>query len=112
MADADRIEELLGCLIKVVARAAIPEDKVREVVGSGAKQIKAFNLCDGTRSQLEVAKQSGLDQGNLSRTAVRWIQNGVMFSLGNGRDARLLHVYPIPAGSSKPKVRGKRRKRG
>lgn len=45
--ETGRIEELLGCLIQVIGRAALPEARVREIVGDASKQVRAFNLCDG-----------------------------------------------------------------
>src|SRR5205807_10520697 len=67
----------------------------------GSRQIKAFNLCDGSRSQSEIASQSGIAQGNLSRTLARWISAGIIYEVGDSRDTKLLHVYPILAGKNK-----------
>jgi hypothetical protein len=97
----DNSEDLLRCLVQVVARAAIPRDQVVQIVGTGGKQAKAFNLCDGTRSQAEVAKKTGLHQASLSRTFARWVENGVAFWVGDGNEARLLHVYPVPGQPSR-----------
>jgi len=98
-----RAEQLLECLVQVIARAAIPEDRVRDIVATGRKQVAAFNLCDGTRTLATVAGKARLDRGNLSRAAARWVQNGVAFWLGVGKETRLLHVYPIAPG--KPRQR-------
>lgn len=100
MAASTRLEQLIQCFIHVVGRAAIAEDKVREVVATGRKQVEAFNLCDGTRTQAQVAKAAGLDQGNLSRAITRWTEHGVAYWIGEGKDARLLHVYQIPLSST------------
>jgi hypothetical protein len=100
--------QLLQSLMHVVGRAAMPLDVVQHLVGTGKKQIKAFNLCDGTNSQTEIAKKSGLYQSNLSRSISRWIQNGVMFSIGENKETRPLHIYPIPEGSAKSKKKGRR----
>lgn len=91
----ERIEELLGFLIQVIGRAAMPEARVREVVGNASKQIRAFNLCDGTRTQTEIRKAVGLDPGNFHRTAKRWVTSGVAFEFRKGNESRLLHVYPL-----------------
>ncbi|MBI3409695.1 MAG: hypothetical protein HY040_15245 [Planctomycetes bacterium] len=40
---------------------------LRDVVGSSNKKAKAVLLMDGTRSQAGIVKESGMDQGNLSR---------------------------------------------
>lgn len=104
MSEDQRLEQLLECLIQVVARAAISEDKIREIVETGAKQVTAFNLCDGTRTLVQIAGKARLDRGNLSRAASRWVQGGAAFWIGEGKDARLLHVFPIA-----PKKERKRR---
>ncbi len=88
--------DLLRCALQVIGQAAVPVDRLREVVGNKKKQIKAFNLCDGTLNQSEIAKKSKLDKGNLSRTITRWRENGVLFVLGEGRSATYLHIYPLP----------------
>ena len=93
--------DLLRCALQVIGQAAVPVDRLREVVGNKKKQIKAFNLCDGTLNQSEIAKKSKLDKGNLSRTITRWRENGVLFVLGEGRSATYLHV----SASSRKKER-------
>jgi DNA-binding MarR family transcriptional regulator len=40
---------------------------LRTVVGRGGKKVKAALLMDGTRSQSMIVKESGMDNGNLSR---------------------------------------------
>jgi hypothetical protein len=82
--------------VHVVGRAAIPTDEVRAVVGKRKNRIKAFNLFDGKHTLQEVAHQAKIDQGNLSRSAARWVDQGIAFWIGEGRDARLLHIYAIP----------------
>lgn len=90
-----RVEQLLGCLVQVVGRAAVKEDFVRQIVGTSAKQLRAFNLSDGTRTQTEIRKKVGLDAGNFSRTARRWVEEGVAFEIGDAGESMLLHVYPL-----------------
>lgn len=65
------------------------------MVGTSLRQVEAYNLCDGTRTQAEVVKASKLDQGQFSRVATRWAQEGVLFKLGSGRDVKLLHLYSL-----------------
>lgn len=103
----EHTNQLLQCLLHVVGRAAVPQDAVLAIVGTGKKQIKAFNLCDGNTSQKDIAKKARLDQGNFSRTVKRWVRNGVMFSIGANKDAWPLHIYPIPEVSA----RGKKKRR-
>lgn len=91
MADND---ELLRILIQLDGRQAFPPESLREIVGT-AKYVDAYNLCDGSRTQAEVAKGTKLDQGQFSRTSGRWIREGVLFKVGSGRDIKLLHLYPL-----------------
>ncbi|TMA98682.1 MAG: MarR family transcriptional regulator [Deltaproteobacteria bacterium] len=101
----EHTNQLLQCLLHVVGRAAVPQDAVLAIVGPGKKQIKAFNLCDGNTSQNDIAKKVRLDQGNFSRTVKRWIRNGVMFSIGENKETRPLHIYAIPEASARGKKR-------
>src|SRR3954452_20276349 len=100
MTDTD---DLLRVLIQVTGRTAFPEDRLREIVGTSAKQLAAYNLCDGTLAQAEVVKAAKIDQGSFSKTASRWVEQGILFRLGTDRDVKLLHLYPLsppPKGES------------
>ena len=101
---SEQIEELLGCLIQVIGRTALPEERVREVVGDASKQLRAFNLCDGTRTQTEIRKAVGLHSGNFSNTAKRWVESGVAFEFRRGKESRLLHIYPLAKSAGRAKA--------
>lgn len=92
-------DDFLRCLVQIVGRASMPTETVRELIGKGKKQIHAFNLCDGTLSQVEISKKCKIDPGNLSRTYDRWVKNGIAFWLGEGKEMKLMHIYPIPSSS-------------
>jgi hypothetical protein len=95
---------LLRAILSVTARGSIPPRKLREIVmpkGSAEKQLKAYNLCDGTRTRGEIAKIVKIDAGNFSRTVSRWTHEGVVFRLREGRDARLLHLYVVARDTAK-----------
>ena len=92
---------LLRCLVHIVGRTAIPANDVRATVGKGKNRVKAFNLFDGSRTIQEIARATRIDQGNLSRAASGWVKNGIAFWVGEGNDARLLHIYPIPEKPSR-----------
>ncbi len=96
-------ETLLRAILSMTARQAFSVQRLSEIVlkGSGAKQLRAYNMCDGTKTQVEIAKAAKLDQASLSRTVARWIEAGVMFRIGSGRDTKLLHAYPLPADAAK-----------
>jgi len=87
--DTRVIEQLLSSLIQVIGRAVFPPEKVLESVGRSRMQLRAFNMCDGNRTQSEIAKKLRTDQGNLSRTSMRWIEKGIAFPVGDGKNARL-----------------------
>lgn len=57
----DNSEALLHAVLPVTARQTFPPDKRAEIVlskGSATKQLAAFNLCDGTKAQGEIARPS------------------------------------------------------
>jgi DNA-binding MarR family transcriptional regulator len=89
-------ESYLRAILATVARQTFPPASLIELVGRGEKQLKAFNLCDGSRTQSEIAKELKLDPGNFSKSLSRWIDVGVAIRIGEGRDVRPIHVYPIP----------------
>jgi len=75
------------------------EQKLTDIITSkkaGPKQVKAYNLCDGTKTLGEIAKEAGIDSGNFSRTVNRWVSEGIMVKLGEGKSFKPLHLYPIP----------------
>jgi len=91
------INDLLECGLQILGRAVIPPSKVRKIIREkNKKQIQAFNLCDGTLTVTEIAKKCRLNQGNLSRTMAMWCENGIAFKIGNGKNARFRHLYPLP----------------
>ena len=59
MQTSDKLEQLVECLIHVIARAAIPQTDVSKIVGTGPKQVKAFNLCNGKNSQTNLVMNIG-----------------------------------------------------
>lgn len=90
--------DLLKFLINLTGRLVFSEEKIIEIITKGGgrgKQLKAYNLCDGTRSQSEIAKEIGIDQGNFSRSLNRWISAGIVARVGEGDDTKIFHVYPI-----------------
>jgi hypothetical protein len=90
---------LLRAILGMTARQAISVDDLLQIVApkaGGEAQIEAYNKCDGSRSQGEIAKEVGLDSGNFSRTVSRWVDAGIVMKLGDSREPILLHIYPIP----------------
>lgn len=102
---ADNTETILRGILATIARQTFPPDRLASLIapkGKGDKQYRAFNMCDGTKTQREIAKALGFDEGNFSRAVARWIDVGIVIRLGEGRDATLLHVCPFaPSDRSK-----------
>ena len=90
-------DELLRILISLAGRTAFPEEILQALIGPSPKNLAAYNLCDGSRTQAEVVKAAKVDQGQFSRAASRWVELGILFKLGTGREARLLHLYQLPS---------------
>jgi predicted transcriptional regulator len=88
----------LQAILATVARQTFPPEKILEIMGpnAGEKQLLAFNMCDGTKAQAEIAKALGLDKGNFSKTLSRWIDAGIAIRIGEKNESRPLHVYPLP----------------
>ena len=90
--------DLLRVLINLTGRLVFPEEQLAEMFPKGKtkkKYVKAYNLCDGTRSQNEISKEAKIDQGNFSRTVNRWLTLGIIYKIGEGNDSKLLHIYPV-----------------
>lgn len=62
-------------LLEVVAEPALAKrdaklrSALRDIVGSSDRRASAVLLMDGSRTQAAIAKEAGLDQGNISRLA-------------------------------------------
>jgi len=91
--------DLLRAILSTVARQTFPPASIVDLIskgGGGERQFRAFNLCDGIKPQSEIATAVGLDRGNFSRTVSRWIELGIVVKIGQGPEARPLHLYPLP----------------
>jgi hypothetical protein len=92
----EQTDDLLRVLIRVTGRVAVSPDELRELVTGGkaeSKTTRAYNLCDGKRSQSEIATQVGMDRGNFSKALARWERLGIAFRVGECP----LHLYPLSA---------------
>lgn len=94
---------LLRAILSMTARQAFSFDSLLGIVGSGDKQLRAFNMCDGSNTQSDIAKATKIDPGNLSKTVARWVEAGIVLRLGEGRDTPLLRICPLPAKSKRAK---------
>lgn len=101
---ASTTDTLLQAILATVGRQMFPPERLAEIIlnkGATDRQRQAFNMCDGTRSQADVVKTLKLDTGNFSRTVARWIEAGILVRIGEGREAKLLHIYPLPEDAGK-----------
>lgn len=99
----------LRAILSVVVRQAIPPELLVSQVGVGKtklKQIEACNLCDGSLSQGEVAKQPSLDSGNFSKTMARWSVDGLIVRTEISGQMRPVHLYPISVAVIKKLEKG------
>ena len=83
----------------MTARGPIRPSELMQIVApkgtGGDAQVLAYNQCDGSKSQGEIAKEAKIDAGSFSRTVARWIEAGVVIRLGEPPNAKLLHIYPL-----------------
>lgn len=99
-------QDLLKAILATTARQVFPPDVLTKLVISkvgGAKQLAAFNLCNGSHTQAQIGKVTGIDKGNLSKSISRWIDLGIVVRLGSGNDAKPMHVYPLTSDHVKKK---------
>lgn len=90
----------LKAMLAMLARQSFPPKELSLLVGKG-KQIEAYNLCDGSRTQGEVAKALSLDSGNFSKTVSRWLDLGILVRVSEGKELRPVHLYALPQDKSK-----------
>jgi hypothetical protein len=79
-----------------LGRGTFPPGTLHRIVApqkNSAKNLAAYNACDGNTPQTEIARKAKLDQGALSRLLSRWIEAGIMIRIG--RDQFPLHIYPL-----------------
>jgi hypothetical protein len=86
-------------LIRLMAEPAIAErdrnlrNELRRVVGNSIPRAKSVHLMDGSRSQSEILRETGINQGNLS-TLVKQLGASKLLS-GDGKQPKL--AISIPA---------------
>lgn len=89
-------DELLRGILATVGRTAFPPAALYKIVAptvGNAKQVQAYNLCDGQTPQKEICRKLKLDSGNFSRSVSRWIEAGVVIRIGP--EGLPLHLYPL-----------------
>lgn len=101
MAQDDQTELLreIRDLLRIIAEPAIAErdrklrSELRRLVGKSVSKANSALLMDGSRTQAEILRETGVNQGDLS-TLVKKLSAGKLLS-GDGKKPRL--AIPIPA---------------
>jgi hypothetical protein len=78
---------------QIAARDKKLRDELVQIVGNGASKRKAVVAMDGSRTQMEIHKQTGMNLGNLS-TLVKQLSKSQLL-LGDLKKPNL--AFPIPA---------------
>ncbi len=89
--------DLLQAILHLNARQVFPPDELLKSVSpkKAEKYVNAYNLCDGSRTQGEIAAEAGIDPGNFSKIVSKWNELGICYRIGDGNEARLVHAYPV-----------------
>ena len=97
-------EVYLRAMMSLIARQTFSPEKLRGLVSTRGtdKLLRAFNVCDGEKSQTEISTKLKIDAGQFSRTVKQWLDDGIVIKIGDSRNARLVHVYPLPEKLLKP----------
>ena len=86
-------------LLLVIAEPALAkrDEKFRQalydLVGKSKPRAKAVHLMDGTRTQSEIKKQTGMDHGNLSRF-VKALRAGGLIGKDEKQNPKLVITIP------------------
>lgn len=97
-------EVYLRAILATVARQTFSLDDILSQVAprtGSAKQVAAYNLCDGTRSVTQIATEAKIDKSNLRKSINRWIDAGIVIRIEDGQEVRPVHVYPVPEAEAK-----------
>lgn len=92
----DTSESLLRAILMTLGRGTFSPAKLHRIGApktNSAKNVVAYNACDGNTSQAEIAKKAKLDKANFSKLLGRWVDAGIMVRVG--RDEFPLHLYPL-----------------
>jgi hypothetical protein len=100
------VRDLLRILIAIAGRVAFPQHQLQALVSPAAKApyYRAYSMCNGQTPMAAIAKETGIDPGELSRAVARWVDAGIAFRVGT--KALPLHLYPLT-----PPVDGSRGRR-
>lgn len=91
-------EIYLKAMMGLIARQTFSPDDVAKFVCPTVKSgrmLKSYNLCDGTRTQAEIVKSTGVDKSDFGKRIRKWEFDGIMLRIERGKDICPLHIFPI-----------------
>ena len=91
-------EGLLRAILATVARQTFSPEDIEALVApqtNSKKWLKVYNACDGTLTQSEIAKKLKVDNSDVSKKIKKWIGDGIIIRLADGKSDRPVHVYPL-----------------
>ncbi len=98
----DTNETLLRAILSTVGRSAFRPKDILAVIAprtDSAKQVTAYNMCDGKTPQSDICKKVKLDSSNFSKSLANWIEAGVVVRVG--AEQLPLHIYPLSKENQK-----------
>jgi hypothetical protein len=98
MPDNDELVQLLQIMVGLWSRQVFPPEELRKIVAPTARsdlRLKAYNLCDGTKTRADVYKALKIDKDNFNKLANKWIEQGVMYELQHDGKSCPKHLYPL-----------------
>lgn len=95
----ERIVKQNEFIISLLGRMAFEQNELKKLVTKGSKKptavIKAYNMCDGTRTITEIANYVGITQSAMTQAVDRWEKNGIIFKVKKGNEVLPLKVRTI-----------------
>jgi len=93
-----QLNTYIKAMMSLIARQTFSPEKLRDLVSprSNMTLLKAYNKCEDDLSQTEITNLLDIDPGYFSRVTKQWIDDGIILKVGEGRNTRLVHVYPLP----------------
>jgi hypothetical protein len=86
-------------LVRLMAEPAIAErdrklrDELRRIVGRSDRVAKSVLLMDGSRTQRDIHKEVGINEGQLS-TIVKQLKDSQLLAVSNGKQLKLAILVP------------------
>lgn len=95
---------ILRAILATVARQTFPPGALYKLVvpKAGAEQnVDAYNLCDGTRTVTDIAKELKIDAANLRKRILRWAEEGIVVRVEQDKATYPVHLYPLSPSAQK-----------